>query len=239
MLTILIIVSFWKLVKIFRTRIKIESWFRNIWWKLAFLAGLFVLLSILGNPASAQITTLTYDVVRNEKVIGSIKTVETVTGSNYHYQLQSRVSVSILFLKYRVELSLAGFYEDGILTSASLSKRVNGKEKERNKIDLKNRVYTISKRGELIEKFDGSISYAVSALYFNEPLNQTKVYSETHLKFIPLEKISTRSYRMILPNGRVNIYTYKDNICEYALIDAGITKVEFILKNKSQEYVSG
>ena len=73
------------------------------------------------------------------------------------------------------------------------------------------------------------IDYDLVCLYFREPVNITKVYSDTHGTFLNLRNIGPHKYELILPDGKKNIYTYQFGICTEVQVTQFFSKVYFKL----------
>ncbi len=75
---------------------------------------------------------------------------------------------------------------------------------------------------------DIHIDYLAAMLYFQEPKKVTQVYSERFLKYCKLEAKGNGKYVIYLPNGKENIYTYKNG----KLIEVFVDRTWFNLRFK-------
>ena len=63
---------------------------------------------------------------------------------------------------------------------------------------------------------DKPIDYNLSMLYTKEPFNKQLIYSDNFQQFLNVEQIAPHRYKIALPDGNYNYYTFKDGICNTA-----------------------
>ena len=61
--------------------------------------------------------------------------------------------------------------------------------------------------------------FTTAKLYFHEPVGIQRIYSERFLQYCSLEPKGNHKYKLNLPNGRVNYYTYGDDKLVEILVD--------------------
>jgi len=77
---------------------------------------------------------------------------------------------------------------------------------------------------------DLDITYFTAKMYFEEPTNIKSVFSERFLEYCPLEALGDHKYKLSLPNGKDNIYTYANG----ELMEVYVDRTWFNLKFKKQ-----
>ena len=50
-------------------------------------------------------------------------------------------------------------------------------------------------------------------LYFQEPFNKQIVYSDNFQQFLTIEQVDLHRYKIVLPDGNYNYYTFTDGLC--------------------------
>jgi hypothetical protein len=61
----------------------------------------------------------------------------------------------------------------------------------------------------ILERTD--LRFSTAKLYFQEPRGIEEVYSERFLQYCRLEAQEDHQYKLYLPDGKINYYTYKDS----------------------------
>lgn len=238
MLTVLIIISIRKLLQ--RTKKKIQSrlLLKVICRCLAYAIIVFLLIFFLLQTSFAQSSTLHYDIVKKRSIIGSVQTIRSISDDEIRYQIHFKASVSFLIFNYNIKASQESVFKNGEMQLGSLIRTVNGKKKAQHYIALQENSYEIIKDGKPSFNLHSAINYSVSELYFSEPLDRPLIFSENHLQFIPIKQVSPHRYRITLPDGNINTYTYEDGVCILAEIETDIAQIELHLKNRSYNHAS-
>ena len=196
---------------------------------LKYLTLLFSLC--LYNPSQAQERKFTYDVIRNGKTIGEISFVELVQGQKKFLSLTSNVETTVLFSVTDHTAETAA-YDKGIMVYSSFYQKQTGS-------DVVNKTTIVS--GKSYKLTDGEESKLVSLppiryntllLYTNMPMNINKVYSANFQQMVDVKKIAENKYRLTLPGGKYNDYTYKNGICTRVEIVRSLGTVQFVLRQQ-------
>jgi hypothetical protein len=169
------------------------------------LAVLFLILFI---SSSAQ--KHLYDVQLLGKSIGSL-TVEKIDKGNgeVEYKLNSASEVSIFFTKKSSVMTLDAVYKNGKLVS-SYCQNIKDDATEIVTVAWDGVKYIIKKGQEVLE-YDRSIDFSAVLLYFNEPINRTRIFSERLGQFTTYTKLAPGIYESKLQEtGVTNTYHYKN-----------------------------
>ena len=151
--------------------------------------------------------TQNFTVHLGDDSIGFLTAKRLKKGDSETIRITSDTKFSILLLKQKMRTNSVSIFKRDSL-------KVNKSESALN--DNADVVTTSHKGNEYLLSKDGKssslrdkISFTVSKLYFYEPKNVSSIYSERHLSFCTITPVKENMYRLVLPNGNVNYYTYK------------------------------
>ncbi len=80
---------------------------------------------------------------------------------------------------------------------------------------------------------EDEIRYSVSQVYFTEPENGQKVFSQQFGQFMKFKKVGDHKYLMSSPDGD-NIYTYLNGICINVRVLRDFANFDFVMKPQSR-----
>jgi hypothetical protein len=172
---------------------------------------------------------LHYEVLRNGKVIGYLDALRKDNGAIVEYIMESNVKVSLI-MDFALYSKVLGTFNNGVLTSGSIIRRLNGKDKANSKITWQNDHYVIQDKDESIQ-IKEKITYTTACLMHEEPVNQLRIFSENFKRFIPVKAIKPHQYELQLPDGNRNYYTYANGVCVSAEVNTTLSTAYFRLKN--------
>lgn len=170
---------------------------------------LFSSLLLLSLFLSAQ--KQNYDIELFGKKIGQTVVERTDDGKGkVQYKLKSVSEVNILFSHKTSMMDFDIIYKDGKLLS-SYCKNVKDGITEVVTIAWEGTRYII-KKGEEVLQMNQLVDFSAIHLYYNEPKNKTKIFSERLGKFCDFIKTAEGEYECKLANGVNNIYRYKNGV---------------------------
>ena len=186
----------------------------------------------LYNPyASAQERKLMYDVMRNGKIIGNISFVEFISGQKKFISMTSDVKTRYIFAFSDNTSETAG-YEDGIMMYSSFYQKQTGSGTTNKTTIASGKFYKLTNDGESKLIPLNPITYNMLLLYTTVPESITKVYSASFQKLLDINKIADNKYRLTMPDGKYNYYTYKNGICTKVEIVRTLVSLQFVLREK-------
>jgi hypothetical protein len=188
---------------------------------------MFLIFVLVLPSVHAQESTLLYDIKLNGNVIGSMKFFERIEGSKVFLELKSQVVTKFVFGIKVTTLDQSQF-NNGELIYSSVSRMVNGMEKDVNNTRLKNSKYqtlTGNKAGHI----NSRITYNMMLLYKKEPVNIDKVYSDNFQEFLPIKKIENHTYRIKLSDGNYNDYQFHNGMCKTVMIHHSLYTIKMEL----------
>ena len=164
-----------------------------------------LLLSIF----SAAAEKLTYDVILFGKSIGRT-TIERIDKGNgeIHYKLINNSEVNIFLTKKSSQMHYEIVYKEGTLFS-SYAKNVKDGITEVVTTAWDGTKYIIKKGAETLQ-YVHQIEFSSISLYFNEPINRTRVFSERMGQLTTFVKTGSGTYECKTSNGVTNIYRYQN-----------------------------
>lgn len=174
-------------------------------------------------------TVLNFDIVMNEKTIGSLKATKTNKNSQNYYHSSTTVKTRIIrniTVNYTYDVS----FENGQLRKSDVNIIINDRPHAETATEWRNNEYQMTKNGKEKEVLKKPIKFTTVLLYFEEPENINSCFSEQDGTFNTIIPLGNHSYKKINAKGKENIYYYKDGALERATIDGGLASFEIIAK---------
>ena len=192
-------------------------------------AGVLIILFLFSFSLFAQNQLLSYNVVYKGNIIGDMQVSQNKSDGKVNLKMVSNVQMHLLF-GIKMSSQEESSFENGKLIYSSVYRQVNGKEKANKQTRAVGNNYQTSSEGIVDRLSNGAIEYNIHSLYFHEPVNLQKVYSDNYQQLLPIKKINEHSYKIQLPDGNCNYYFYKNGICNRVNVNTSIVSVEMLLK---------
>ncbi len=192
---------------------------------------LTLLAIVMSFHLSAQKKILYFNILHNDKVIGTLKAIKDTNDERTIYTDQTIITTHI-FTKIEVEYKYEAIYFNNDLIESNVNIFLNGHQKTKTTTEKNNDIYTFYKNDAKENEIDETIQYSTIMLLFNEPKNIAKVYAEEHGVFHNLKKIGDQEYLKTSPEGKKNNYKYKNNSLLRAEIHAGIVNFTMVRTQK-------
>lgn len=155
--------------------------------------------------------TLKYDVILFGDKIGSLTAVRNVKAdSTIEYHVNSNSEAKVLWVNKKSELKSDVVFKQGKLHSSNVNS-VTEEAKNEIKILWDKAKYLIQK-GTETTVCNENICYTTTMLYFWEPKNINRIFSERVGMFVKLMKNSDGNYEMTMPDGVTSIFKYRNGI---------------------------
>lgn len=197
--------------------------------KAGFIIFLCLVLLGISIAARSQQSRLDYLVTRKGREIGSLIFTQEQTAGKTLLKIESTIKAQVVFL-FTIKALEEATYENGIMTSSFLYRKMNGTEKLNKKTRLTGRNYVITK-GNRSETFDNyPIRYNMSCLFSQEPVTVTKVYSDNFQRFLTIQQLGAHHYRIDFPDGNHNEYHYVNGVCARMEVKHGLYNVTMQLR---------
>ena len=172
-----------------------------------------------------------YDVLRNGKIIGEINFVEMVQGQKKFLSMNSNVETTVI-ITMKDHTAETAAYDKGVMVYSSFYQKQTGSDQVNKTTTASGKFYKLTDHDQSKMVKLGPIRYNTLLLYTNVPKNVSKVYSANYQKLVDIKKISENKYRLLLPDGKYNDYTYTNGICSKVEIVRSIGTVQFVLKQQ-------
>lgn len=148
-------------------------------------------------------------VLRNQEEVGSLTITRTTEGKNKTYLLNSTVHIKAL-VNVHVHETIMSEYESLVLTSALHKREINGFNSDDKVVVKSGDSYVCD--DETLHHLGSQIKSSVLMLYFHEPKNIDKVYSESFGEIVPVTRLSENIYSLKLPNQTTTDYFYENGV---------------------------
>nr|WP_295872520.1 DUF6134 family protein [uncultured Chitinophaga sp.] len=174
-------------------------------------------------PAHAQTTT--FEVRIANHAVGTIEAQRKVTGSAKSITIKTRIQT----LLAKVNSDILNEYDNNVLTLAR-STRVAGKKGEDKETTTRRNGndYTVLLNGTRSVIDNTEIAHCVADLYFSEPKQVSRIFSEALGKFLPLRALGSGQYELGLPEGKKNIYKYTNGVLTEVEVNHTLGKALFV-----------
>jgi len=167
-----------------------------------------ILFFLIVPDSSAQFSTFT--IFKGDTEIGEIKAFLEETDNNLvKYTVESEVNFWVIW-RYNRTSDLIATYKDDMLETSYSKIILNDDIKEFTKLKKEGEAYNCFKYPNLSFQTKPGVNFSVAKLYFEEPVGISRVYSEKYLTYAELEPQGDHTYKLILPGGKINYYTYQN-----------------------------
>lgn len=201
--------------------------------QIAFKLLLPLLLCLLLLKAVGQKSTLEYEVIRNNKVIGHTIVIGLKEPGKVTYQINAEIKVSII-KDFRAISNEETVFKNGIMVSSNFSRSLNGSVKGKRQTRLIDSIYQVVENGKISMHHLGRINLNISSLYLNEPIYTKRIYSDNHQQWLEIKQIKPHSYRLDLPDGNHTLYHFENGVCVRIDITQTFFNAQLVLINKDQ-----
>ncbi|MEP2237891.1 MAG: DUF6134 family protein [Maribacter sp.] len=187
------------------------------------------------NLNSDEITTkpnnsLNFNIIHNDKIVGNLQAKQTIENSKINYQSISTINTRIIKeieVNYKYDVT----YENNLLKRANVLIDVNNRPHADITTSWQESYYQITKNSKNEKVVEGHITYATILLYFKEPINIEKCYSEQDGSFNSIVALGNHIYKKINAKDQENIYHYKDGFLKKAEINGGLVNFEIVAQD--------
>ena len=166
---------------------------------------------------NAQLQKTEYTITFRGDSVGNMQFYKNEAGSNLYLKAVSNVSIRFL-VNVNVQLEEISNFQSGRLMYSSVSRIVNGKEKSAKQTKAAGNIYEATSFGKPVPSTDKRIDYNLNMLYCKEPFDKQVIYSDNFQQFLRVEQVAPHRYKIVLPDGNYNYYTFQDGICQVAEI---------------------
>lgn len=167
-------------------------------------------LLILALSTSAFAQKMNFNIFLFGKEVGKMTIERKIgTGGLIFYKLESHSEAKVMFTTKINDVTVDCTYKDGKLFSSYAKNTVNGEVDNYASVSMSGTQYSIQNERRKYTSSD-PITYSVVSLYYAEPVNMTKIFSERAGEWLDMIRTSDGGYEFKMPNGDKNIYKYKN-----------------------------
>ncbi|MDB5086380.1 MAG: hypothetical protein JWR09_374 [Mucilaginibacter sp.] len=174
--------------------------------------SLTILFIAISSLAFAQEQTLNYNVLHSGNTVGHMKLQQVKDGDDTFLKIASDVKMRFVF-SIQVNIQEDSHYRNGKLLCSHVSRKVNGKQKADKLTKANGDSYQLTDDGKISSINQKQISNNLTMMYLQEPVGLSQIYSDNFQQFVQVKQVESHTYRINLPDGNYNFYTYTNGIC--------------------------
>ncbi|MEO3402473.1 DUF6134 family protein [Mucilaginibacter sp. CAU 1740] len=175
------------------------------------VAALILLLG-LATCSLAQEQTVKYNVLHSGKVVGHLNLYRKQQGDELYLKMISEVKMRFIF-NVKVDIQEESTFNNGKLINSRVCRNVNGNEKCNRQTKAIASGYQTVAEGKCGRVDQQQINANLMLLYCREPQDNAQVYSDNFQQFLQVKEVSPHIYRVDLPDGNYNFYSYTNGVC--------------------------
>ncbi|SEW01325.1 DUF6134 family protein [Chitinophaga arvensicola] len=182
-----------------------------------------ITVAVLYLQANAQ--TNTFEVRIANHAVGTIEANRKLNGGAKSIIIKTRIQIMLS----KINSDIINEYSNNVLTNAK-SSRISGKTGEDKQTTTRRngKEYTIMVNGEKSVIDNAEIEECVADLYFAEPKQINRVFSETLGRFLPVKSLGGGVYELILPEGKKNVFKYENGTLVQVEVNHTLGKAVFV-----------
>ena len=191
--------------------------------------SLLILLLLVSFVLAAQKQSRHYKVIRNGGEIGWVNLEKQIDSNATIINLGSEIKARFLFTFSSVAKEISEF-RNGKLHHSYFYRKTNGNVKADRHTRLVGDSYEVEDRSEKMKLTISPVTFNTLCMYFQEPVDLRKVYSDNHQCFLDIEKVADGGYKIVSPDDTSNTFYYTGGICYKVKIDHSFYTAELMLK---------
>ena len=197
------------------------------------MTGKHIALLIMSIMASttylfAQQNNLNYTIISKGDTVGQMQITQRKSGNDISYSVASVVTTKML-MTVKVNVQEEAKYHNKKLMASSSQRTINDKPKANKQTVARDNYYLIMNDNQQDTLQEKEITYDFSMLYFKEPVDIKKVYSNYYQINIPIQQQDVHSYQISLPEGGSNTYYYSNGVCSRVEISSTFFNAQMML----------
>ncbi|MFT6134109.1 MAG: hypothetical protein ACJAZM_000592 [Cyclobacteriaceae bacterium] len=173
--------------------------------------GLLVTILLVWTFTFAQEKKIHFDVMYKDGKVGVLHALETKTKTKSLKILTIETSASFFFISIHMESEISTTQKKGVLIEGAAYRNASRKSSDVIATVKKTgfRRYKRELNGVKDEIKNQHITFCVVDLYFKEPIGVEQVFSNMHAKMLQMKRVSVGKYRLITPDNKDSLYSYK------------------------------
>lgn len=175
----------------------------------------------------AQEKEIRFDVMFKDEKVGVLRAQETKSESTSLKLLTTETSTTFLFIPIHMESEVNTTQENGVLIKGTAYRNASRKSSDViatvTKIGF--RLYQRERNGVKDKIRNQRITFCVVDLYFKEPVEITRVFSNMYAQTLKLKRLYNGVYQLITPDNNNSLYTYRNGELISIEVDTPVGKV--------------
>lgn len=188
---------------------------------------LLVASLIPGIITHAQKQEILFDVMFRDEKVGVLRAQETKSESTSLKLLTTETSTTFLFIPIHMESEVSTTQKNGVLIKGTAYRNASRKSSDviATVIKIGLRLYQRERNGVKDKIKNQRITFCVVDLYFKEPVEITKVFSNMYAQTLKLKRMDNGVYQLITPDNNNSLYTYRNGELISIEVDTPVGKV--------------
>jgi len=145
-----------------------------------------------------------YEIRYGNHVIGNVSAHCKATGAAKNISIQSKVDMALT----RFNLNISCEFDNSVMVHSKVVRTSKSGDNKSITTQREGKNYSIIQNGEKSVLNNTEIVHSISELYFTEPRQITRIFSETYGAFLTLKPVGEGLYELSLPEGKKNVYKY-------------------------------
>ncbi len=169
------------------------------------------------------------EVMMGDKKIGEINAEKKINGKAVQYEMSSQVEATMMIV-VKVSNVTKSYWYDGMLTNSRATRVSNMPGQDLvTTTELRGAKYLVtSNKKESSQAYP--VKLCVTCLYFQEPVQETSVFSEMQGVYLPVKDLGNHRYELTQPNKKKDVYVYQNGkLKQVETVTAG-KNVVFVVK---------
>lgn len=175
----------------------------------------------------AQKKEILFDVMFKDEKVGVLHAQETNSESKSFKVLTTETNTTFLFIPIYMESEVTTTQENGILIEGTAYRNSSRRSTDVIATITKTgfRLYQRERNGIKDKIKNQHITYCVVDLYFKEPTEITRVFSNMYAQTLTLKRMGNGIYKLITPGNSNSLYTYRNGELISIEVDTPVGKV--------------
>ena len=166
----------------------------------------------------AQLSTFTIHVNDDADVVGQVRVSRGTVGTRTTYSMASLSEVVVVWRQV-IRTSLITEYTGDRISACMSSVHVNGAVRDSSHMRLYHTGLVGFVHPGRTVTTPCTNAWSTARMYFEEPVGQHRIYVESVLDECVLEPLGGGRYKLIMPDRKVNFYTYRGGVLQEILVD--------------------
>ncbi len=180
-----------------------------------------------------QAQTREYQIIRKGKSIGHLQTDYQKSNGQSVYAIESHAAFWMVGT-IEVDYKSRAVYSNQELVEMEMEEKVNGSVRASGSLKKQNNQYVHKTGNNAYKKLNNqNMAFHSGMLYFHEPVDMRKVFSDKHGKYLEIIPKGNGQYDMLLPSGYKNTFSYSDGVCKQIQVNHKLGTIYIKIKNPS------